>query len=140
MLIDHSAFEHGDPYRWHDLPGDEALLLWSLRRLVVAWPRCHAVPAALHRRWPESSLGIEHLLRCFLTSLGRHARRPITIGDPNCAALLPDEAAILAVLHDAGDPDRHGIAVAALATLSDGGECGLLVLAAALAAQLAAPR
>ncbi len=125
MLIDHDAFRR--PQRVADLPDDEALLLWSLRRLVVAWPHCHAVHAALHARYGDAALGVEHLLRCWLYGLSRHARRQLTIGDPNCALLLADEAALLGVLH-AGD---RGAALIALT----GNPCAgcLTPLAASLA-------
>ena len=86
---------------WTDLPPDEALLLWSLRRLVVAWPRCHAVHAALHRRFGDDALGVEALLRCWLHGLAGHATRPLRIGDPACAHLLPDEAAMLSAFRHA---------------------------------------
>lgn len=131
MLIDHDAFRR-TPNVWADLPGDEGLLLWSLRRLVVAWPRCHAVHAALHARYGDTALGVEHLLRCWLLAVSRHARRQLVIGDPNCALLLADEGVLLFVLRPATPRDT---AAAALVELTgDPAAGGLLPLAAALAA------
>ena len=102
MLIDHDGFNRRERPRdgtsLSDLPCDEGMLLWSMRRMVVAWPRCHTVQAALHARYGETALGIEHLLRCWLTGLSRHARRQLVIGDPNCTLLLPDEGALLFIL------------------------------------------
>lgn len=112
--------------RWTDLPDDEALLLWSLRRMVIAWPRCHVVHAALHRRFGDDALGVEHLLRCWLTGIARHAARPLQLGDPACALILPDEDALLYALRSPG--------CAALAGLCGPGAATLLPLTAALAA------
>ena len=113
-----------------ELPGDAALLIWSMRRLVVAWPRCHAVQAALHRRFGSEALGVEHLLRCWLAGLASHARRPLLLAQPGSASILADEGAMLFVLRQANEPE---IAGAALATLC-GCEAarGLLPLAVAL--------
>ncbi|TRW18279.1 hypothetical protein [Glacieibacterium frigidum] len=113
--------------RWTDLPDDEALLLWSLRRMVIAWPRCHAVHAALHQRFGEDALGVEHLLRCWLTGIARHAARPLQLGDPACALILPDEGVLLYALSQADDE-------AALAGMCGSGAASLLPLTAALAA------
>lgn len=113
--------------RWTDLPDDEALLLWSLRRMVIAWPRCHAVHAALHRRFGDDALGVEHLLRCWLTGIARHAARPLSLGDPACALILPDEGALLHALR-ARDDD------AALASLCGPAAAALRPLTLALAA------
>ena len=130
MFVDFS--ESGEARRgsWTELPADEALILWSLRRLVVAWPRCRAVEIALHRRWGDDGLGVEHLLRCWLSALAGHARHPLTVGDPACALLLPDEGAILFVLRHAENPDRARPALAALC--GSEGTAVLLPLAAAL--------
>lgn len=87
-----------NPESWTALPPDEALLIWSVRHLLVCWPTCGSVEAALHARWGDDALGVMHLLRCWLTGLGLHARRPFTVGDPTCAILLPDERALLAQL------------------------------------------
>ncbi|MGI4876362.1 MAG: hypothetical protein ACRYG4_02615 [Janthinobacterium lividum] len=134
MLIDHDGFNRGpeDPGGWDALPGDEALLMWSMRRMVVAWPRCHAVQAALHARYGDEALGVEHLLRCWLTGVSRHARRRLVIGDPNCAMLLPDEASLLFVLRRATPP----VAAAAMIEALTGNPCAacLLPLASSLAA------
>lgn len=83
---------------WTDLDDDDALLLWSLRRLLVAWPCCHAVRAALHRRFGDEACGVEHLLRCCLHALAKAATRPLRFGDPACALVLADEATLLAAL------------------------------------------
>lgn len=117
--------------RWTDLPDDEALLLWSLRRMVIAWPRCHAVHAALHRRFGDAALGVEHLLRCWLTGIARHAVRPLQLGDPACALILPDEVALLCALR-ARDDDP------ALTGLCGPAAAGLRPLTAALAAFICA--
>nr|WP_295664006.1 hypothetical protein [Polymorphobacter sp.] len=104
MLVDHQAFRREPPIApnvWTDLPGDEGLILWSLRRMVVAWPRCHTVQVALHVRYGDDGLAIEHLLRCWLLGLSNHARRRLVIGDPNCAMLLADEGVLLFVLRPA---------------------------------------
>ena len=121
--------------RWTDLPPDEALLLWSLRRMVIAWPRCHAVHAALHARHGDAALGVEHLLRCLLIGVARHARRPLHLGDPACAVLVPDEAALLFVLRAAGRPAAVRAALTALC--GDEGAACLSPLADALAAATA---
>ena len=114
MFIDFSELPSTPHSRWTDLPDDEALLLWSVRRMVVAWPRCHAVHAALHRRFGDDALGVEHMLRCLLIGLARHATRPLRLGDPACALLLPDEALLLLALRNSGDPARAGTAIEAL--------------------------
>lgn len=132
MFVD---FDNPAPHRgsWCALPADEALMLWTLRRLVVAWPGAPAVMVALHRRWGDEGLGVLQLLRCWLAGVGRQARRPLTIGDPACALLLPDESAMLAAF-------RHPASTAT--TLDDlCGEAGRLTpLAAALGGFLAASR
>ena len=128
MLIDHTAFRR--PPAVADLPEDDALILWSLRRLVVAWPRCHTVHAALHMRFGDAALGVEHLLRCLLVGVARHARRRLAIGDPNCAVVLPDEADLLAAVRPGDD-----IAATLARLTGEASATCLLPLAAALAAQ-----
>ncbi len=115
---------------WTELPADEALLLWSLRRILVAWPRCRAVEVALYRRWGDDAVGVGHLLHCWLHGLARYAGRPLTVGDPACALLLPDEGAMLYVLRHAHAPERAGPALASLCGRE--GTAVLLPLAAAL--------
>lgn len=131
MLIDHDSFRR-EPTCWSDLPGDEGLLLWSLRRMVVAWPRCHVVHAALQARYGDDGLGVEHLLRCLLTGITQHARRRLVVGDPNCTLLLPDEGALLFVLR----PTTPAAAAAAAIVELTGNPCApcLLPLAGSLAA------
>lgn len=114
MLIDHDAFRAAPRSLWADLPGDEGLILWSMRRLVVAWPRCHAVQAALHARYGDDALGVEHLLRCWLTGVSRHARRQLVIGDPLCGLLLADEGALLFILRSATPTAARVAAIGAL--------------------------
>lgn len=115
MFID---METGGPsvrrVSWTDLPDDEALLLWSLRRLVIAWPNCRAVEVALHRRWGDDAPGVAHLLRCWLHALATRSSRPLVVGDPACAMLLADEGAMLFAWANADRPDRAGPALAAL--------------------------
>lgn len=115
MLIDHDAFRSQPRAScWADLPGDEGLILWSMRRLVVAWPRCHAVQAALHARYGDDALGVEHLLRCWLTGVSRHARRQLVIGDPLCGLLLADEGALLFILRRSTPDAARAAAIEAL--------------------------
>ncbi len=132
MYIDHDAFRR--PTTLADLPPDEALLLWSLRRMVIAWPRCHTVHAALHARYGDTALGVEHLLRCWLLGVSRHARRQLVIGDPTCTLLLPDEAVLLAVVRGATPADA---AEAALVGLTGNPCAGCLAPLAASLAEIA---
>lgn len=136
MFFDHDSCEHSQPVGggscWADLPGDEGLLLWSMRRMVVAWPRCHAVHAALHARYGDDALGVEHLMRCWLIGLSRRARRQMVIGDPTCTLLLPDEGSLLFVLRPSSDETAAASAIAAV-TGNPLATC-LLPLAASLAA------
>ena len=130
MYLDHDVFRR--PLAVADLPDDEALLLWSLRRLVVAWPRCHAVHAALHMRYGDAALGVEHLLRCWLDAVSQRAQRRLAIGAPTSALVLADEALMLLVLRPA---TPAAIAAASLAALTGDSEAAhLLPLAAALGA------
>jgi len=125
MFIDFDTHAPAPRGSWTALPDDEALLLWSLRRLVVAWPGSPAVEAALLRRWGGDATGVLQLLRCWLAALGHRARGSLTVGDPACARLLPDEAAMLRALrHPAG----AGVALAGRCRDAD----ALVPLAAAL--------
>lgn len=130
MYVDFSESGPARRGSWTELPADEALILWSMRRMIVAWPRCRAVEIALHRRWGDDGLGVEHLLRCWLSALAGHAAHPLTVGDPACALLLPDEGAMLFVLRYADKPERARPALAALC--GSEGAAVLLPLAAAL--------
>ena len=120
MFVDfnqpHSHLPYQGPRRGapDDLPDDAALLIWSMRRLVVAWPRCHAVRAALHRRFGGEALGVEHLLRCWLAGLASHARRPLLLAQPGSTSILADEGAMLFVLRRADEPVVAGAALASL--------------------------
>ena len=116
---------------WTDLPGDEALLLWSLRRMVVAWPRSHAVHVALHRRYGDDAPGVEHLMRCLLTGIARHATRPVQLGDPACALVLPDEGALLFALRSSHDVRRTAAALEGLCGRASAGALIPLVVALA---------
>lgn len=105
------------PQRTDSLGITDQRLLWALRRLALMQPigtvRCHAVHIALQQDFGDHGLGIEHLLRCLLVGLSRRADRHLVFGEPACALLLPDEAALLAVLRsDACDCEA---ALAALA-------------------------
>lgn len=97
----------GRPWRVDALGAVDARLLWALRRLALMQPigaaRCHAVHIALQQDFGEMGLGIEHLLRCWLVGLSRRTDRPLRFGEPACPLLLPDEAALLAILHSADD-------------------------------------
>lgn len=128
MFIDFT--EEPAPCRdsWTELPEDEALLLWSLRRLVVAWPASRAVEAALHRRWGDESTGVMQLLRGWLVGLAARAGRSLTIGDPACAKLLPDERAMVFAWRQAAS----GFTAPALASLCARDPDGLLPLARAI--------
>ncbi len=90
------------PRRTDNLCATDRRLLWALRRLALMQPigaaRCHAVHIALQQDFGDHGLGIEHLLRCLLVGLSRRADRHLVFGEPACALLLPDEAALLAVL------------------------------------------
>ncbi|KAB7646408.1 hypothetical protein [Polymorphobacter fuscus] len=90
-------------------PGEQRIL-WAVRRLALMRPlgaaRCQAVHVALQRDFGDTGLGIEHLLRCWLVGLARHATRRVVLGEPACPMLLPDEARLLLVLRmAASDPD-----------------------------------
>ncbi|MBC7521008.1 MAG: hypothetical protein H7268_07950 [Sandarakinorhabdus sp.] len=80
----------------------EARLLWAIRRLALMQPigaaRCHSVHIALQQDFGDAGMGIEHLLRCILVGLSRVANRQLVVGTPGCGLLLPDEAALLAVI------------------------------------------
>ncbi len=89
---------------WAELPPDEALLIWSMRHLLVCWPTCGSVEAALHRRWGDEATAIQHLLRCWLTGLSLHANRQFSVGDPTCGVLLADERAMLDLLRSPSAP------------------------------------
>lgn len=91
---------------WTRLPPAEQLLLWSMRHMLVCWPSCSSVKSALHSVYDEKALGVEHLLRCLLTGIGALSARSLSIGDPTCALVLGDEAAILDALRTCSrDPD-----------------------------------
>jgi hypothetical protein len=83
---------------WTSLPPPEQLLIWSMRHMLVCWPSCASVRAALHRAYGDEALGVEHLLRCLLTAVGAYSARRLRVGDPTCALLLADEAALLSIL------------------------------------------
>lgn len=86
---------------WTALPPAEQLLIWSMRHMLVCWPSCGSVRGALHAAYGDEALGVEHLLRCFLTGIGAWSARALTVGDPTCAPLLADERAMLFVLRAA---------------------------------------
>lgn len=90
---------------WTALPPSEQLLIWSMRHMLVCWPTCGSVRGALHAAYGDDALGVEHLLRCFLTGIGVWSARALTVGDPTCAPLLADEGMILFILRAArGEP------------------------------------
>jgi hypothetical protein len=104
---------------WATLPEPDRTLLWAMRHMLLCWPTCGSTRAALHRDFGDDGLAVEHLLRCLLTGIGMHARRPLKMGDPACGAILPDEGAILYVIGAARDPSRHAAARIVLADLCD---------------------
>lgn len=94
MFIDDGEFGSGEPRE--ALAPDTALLLWSLRRLVLAWPRDHAVEAALHRRYGDAATAVAALLRCWLCALAGSAGRQLRFGEPPAGRLTTDEHAMIA--------------------------------------------
>ncbi len=121
---------------WNDaLDANESLLLWSIRHMAVAWPRCHSVHIALQQAYGCDGMGVEHLLRCWLTALSQRSVRRLTIGEPACSMLLPDEATLLMILRRAGN--GSGEASAALATLTGAAATHELEDLAAMLASLA---
>lgn len=105
MVLRDPADTPSQPQSWTALPPDEALLVWSMRHLLVCWPTCGSVEAALIGRWGDEATAIQHLLRCWLTGMSLHAQRQFTVGDPTCGVLLNDERAMLALLR-APSPSR----------------------------------
>lgn len=117
---------------WTALPPPEQLIIWSMRHMLVCWPSCGSVRAALHRAYGDEALGVEHLLRCLLTAVSAYSARRLQVGDPTCALLLADEAALLAILRLARQ--EPGAACDALVDLCAAPQAGrLLPLAASLA-------
>lgn len=117
---------------WTALPPPEQLLIWSMRRMLLCWPSCGSVRAALHATYGDDALGVEHLMRCFLTGVGAWSARALAVGDPTCALLLADEGAMLFVLRAArGEPTAAKAALAELC--AEPRAQALLPLAAALA-------
>ena len=86
---------------WTSLPPPEQLMIWSMRHMLVCWPSCGSVRSALHQAYGDEALGVEHLLRCLLTALGRYSSRRLRVGDPTCSLLLADENTILLALRSA---------------------------------------
>jgi hypothetical protein len=119
------------PRRIDHLDITDRRMLWALRRLALMQPigaaRCHTVHIALQQDFGEHGLGIEHLLRCLLVGLSRRADRHLVFGEPGCAMLLPDEAALLVALNY-GESDGE----AALAALAGPQAATLLPLVDAL--------
>lgn len=117
---------------WTALPPAEQLLLWSMRHMLVCWPSCPSVRGALHDAHGADALGIEHLLRCLLTAVGAWSSRSLAVGDPTCALLLVDEAALLDALRTCRNDPRA--AEAALVGLcAEPRAAALLPLAVSLA-------
>lgn len=95
---------------WTCLPSDAAAMLWAMRHLVVCWPSCHSVRAALLDRYGDDATGIEHLLRGLIAGIAMHGRRRLSIGTPVCAVLLPDEVELLeAIGVDGAAPDASAL-------------------------------
>ena len=136
MFGQFDEWSHGTPgpaphHRVEGLGPVDARLLWAIRRLALMQPigaaRCHAVHVALQQDFGEAGLGIEHLLRCWLVGLSRRTDRALHLGEPACPLLLPDEAAMLAILHS---PDE--VAQARLVGLSGAGAAPLMPLVLSL--------
>jgi hypothetical protein len=125
---------------WTSLPEPERTLLWAMRHMLLCWPTCGSTRAALHRDFGDAGVAVEHLLRCLVTGIGMHARRPLSIGDPACAALLPDEAAILFCVRTAADEARWPAARIVLADLCDNRKAVTLLPLAAHLADVVRPR
>lgn len=89
------------PARIDELLPVDARLIWAIRRLALMQPigaaRCHTVHIALQQDFGDCGLGIEHLLRCLLVGLSRRSDRQLAFGEPGCALLLRDEAALLGI-------------------------------------------
>jgi|GEM_PF-2307840 len=118
---------------WTELPVPEQMLVWTMRHLLVCWPTCGSVRAALLQAHGDEATGIEHLLRCWLAGLSLYSRRELKVGDPTCAPLLPDEATMLFALGAAAG-HRDAEAARALVELCDEPVAACLVpLARALA-------
>ncbi len=132
MFTDFADPETGPPWRAEPLPTPgEALLLWSLRRMVVMIDagdaRCHWVHVALQQRYGDDGQGVEHLLRCWLVGLQRTATRCLVVGEPACALLLPDEQMLLRALRHAGDAGADSNATGqVLATLTGNDQAAAL--------------
>jgi hypothetical protein len=103
---------------WTDLPLPEQMLVWAMRHMLVCWPTCGSVRAALLQAHGDAATGIEHLVRCWLAGLSLYSRRPLKVGDPTCAPLLPDEGAMLYALRAAAE-QRDAEAAEALVELCD---------------------
>ena len=110
--------------------GGEALLLWSIRHMAMAWPRCYVVHVALQQAYGCDGLGVEHMIRCWLVGLSRRSGRRLTFAPPASAMPTADEQAMLASLRHAGD--GTGRCAAALAPDAAGDLEPLLAALAAL--------
>ena len=98
------------PTSWTNLPHDSATVLWAVRHIVICWPDCGNVRAALIDSYGDDATGIEHLLRCLIAGIGMHGRRKLSIGTPACAILLPDEIELLeAIGLDGAEPDPSAL-------------------------------
>lgn len=125
MFLKHEAdWPAGEPWRPRpaadpDLTPATRDLLWCLRRLAMLRPLGSArdahVHALLQRRFGESGLGLEHLLRCLIVGLARRALRPVVLNLPCRAQTSEDERRLLWALASADRPARAAALLAPIA-------------------------
>jgi len=105
------------------LPAPLRDLLWCLRRTAqnpaMHAPACMArdqhVHLLLQRRFGDSGLGLEHLLRCLVIAIARRATRPVLLHRPCRPQISADEWRLITALGEAGRPARVAAVLAPLA-------------------------
>ena len=91
--------------RWTALPPQSRTLLWTMRHMLVCWPGCTSVQAALISALDEEAQEAEQLIRALILAITHRAHRRIEFGNPACAHLLSDEMLLLdAVGLDGAEP------------------------------------